>query len=173
MFNAKHKSIVLVTLFVTSSVSAIDTPVSANAASVRTYRLIHLERVVSNSDSCRTLYRDLQKLAKKPLTLQFAPQPEQKNFTVKETTGALINHSYTIAKQTVNNNTLNRVGLGSFEINGKEVDYVVAVSANANKANFKYFYPIIFAGEEAQCYYTALIKPDRKTIEVLKKEFFT
>jgi hypothetical protein len=162
--NLKQKSVLLLApLLVTGAAYATD------AAPTKTYTLTNLQRVVSNHPNCTPLYHALQQLAKKPLSLQFASQSEPANFAATDTTGTLKNHSYTIVKQDVKDNVVNRVGMGSFEIDNSKVNYIIEISADAGQKNYKYLYPVIFSSKNGHCYYTALVQPDANTVAAFKK----
>jgi hypothetical protein len=154
IMNLKQKSVLLLApLLVTGAAYATD------AAPTKTYTLTNFT----------PLYHALQQLAKKPLSLQFASQSEPANFAATDTTGTLKNHSYTIVKQDVKDNVVNRVGMGSFEIDNSKVNYIIEISADAGQKNYKYLYPVIFSSKNGHCYYTALVQPDANTVAAFKK----
>jgi hypothetical protein len=139
------------------------------APAKKTYTLVNLQKVVSNSDQCDALYSELEQFVKTPVDLQFANKAATKDLDVKELTGKVVNHNYSIAKQSVLGHTVHRTGLGFFEVDNQKINYIVEISADTEQADFKYLYPIILSGDNGHCYYTALLKPSDATIAAFKK----
>lgn len=138
---------------------------------VKTYQLLNLQEVVSNDDTnCKGLYQSLQELSKKPLSFQFSRSEEgSNNFNLTDQSGQLQNHTYTIVQQKVSGSVVNRVGLGNFTLGNQKINYVIDIAGDTSKSNFKYLYPIIFSGDNAHCYFTALVRPDAVTAQTFKK----
>ncbi|EKD73058.1 MAG: hypothetical protein ACD_45C00473G0012 [uncultured bacterium] len=134
----------------------------------KTYKLEDLKNVVSNNSNCKTLYKDLQNLSKKPIEVQFTKSDES-TFIVQDKNNQLTKHNLVIVKQKADQNMINRIVMGALEVNHKKVDYVVEVAGDLNNKSHRYVYPIILAGENARCFFTALVKPDQTTIETFKK----
>jgi hypothetical protein len=88
---------------------------------------------------------------------------------VQEATGKVARHSYVIAKQNLVGHTVHRTGLGFFEMNKQQINYVVEVSADTKQADFKYLYPMILSGDNGHCFYTVLLKPTPETVASFKK----
>ncbi|EKD55364.1 MAG: hypothetical protein ACD_60C00013G0006 [uncultured bacterium] len=144
--------------------------VSAYAADngAKTYTLKDLKTAVSNHRHCKALSQDLQNLAKNPIVLQFTKQ-DQGVFTVQDQDNKITRHHLMIVKQNAMGNIMNRVVMGSLEINHKKVDYVVEVAADLTNKNHQYIYPTIISGENSHCFFTALLVPDKKTVAAFKK----
>lgn len=142
------------------------------APSVKTYSVTDLKSIVSNHSHCQTLYTDLQKVTKKPILLQFIHQSGQ-SFAVQDANNKLTKHSYAIVKQDADNNIVNRVGMGSFEVKGNKFDYVVEISGDVKHDNHKYHYPIILSSEAGHCYFTGLVRPSAGTVATFKKSIQT
>jgi hypothetical protein len=140
----------------------------AAKTTTKTYQLSDLRRVVSNHENCKPLYHDLQNLAAHPVVLHFS-NDSQTNFTVLDEQGKQAHHTYKILKQDVKNNMVNRIGMGSFELDGKKVEYVIDIAADLNKKDFKYAYPMILSSENAHCYYTALLTPSKETAKAFQQ----
>lgn len=142
-------------------------PLFADEAPTKTYRLMNLQRVTSNHPNCHTIYQSLQKLTTRSVNFSFASQGDALDVNDKQS--VLKNHTYRIVSQTADNQMVNRVGLGSFDLADNHIEYVITTSADLNKAGYKYLYPMILFSENAHCYYMALLKPNKKTIEDFKK----
>jgi hypothetical protein len=136
--------------------------------SARTYQLKQLKQVSAANENCKTIYRHLEQLSKKPIALQFNGK-DNSEFDVKHQDAQLINHSYKILKQTESGSTINRVGAGSFELNNDKMEYVLQIIADTNQQKFKYAYPIIISNDASHCMYTAVLEPDQHTIASFKK----
>lgn len=168
MFKPAQKLLAVVVIL------AIPFPSSATkttqaAAPAKTYELVDLKQVVSNSDKCAVIHHSLEELAKKPFSLQFSPSADSKQHIVKHVDSEVKNHSNMGAKQVANGNKFQRTSFGSLKLKNEKIDYVMEISANLDNHNHQYLYPIILSGDEAQCYYTALVKPDTQTVESFKK----
>ena len=135
-----------------------------NKGNVKEYSLNNVALVVSNSDNCGALFNALTKLSQNPLELEFSSTKEHKKFSVKDSNDSLKNHFYSIVKQNVGE-TVYRVGIGEFEIEGQKVDYVVTASADVKNPNYKHSYPVILSGDNARCHFTAVLNPDADTAE--------
>lgn len=166
MFKKMQIALSLVVLLVV--VNATDAESISHASSTKTYTLTKLRQVVSNHDECSAFYKDLKQLTKNPVSLQFAPSSKSR-IAAKDSSGQVANHSHSIVKQKVEGGTVHRVVTGEFKLNKQKVDYVAEISANLNNADHQYLYPIILASHNAQCYYTALIKPSDDTVAAFKK----
>jgi hypothetical protein len=163
--------------FAASSGPAMATQASAGSANgpTKTYEVLRLKQVVSNSEQCQGLYSALKSATEEPIALQFAPHPVKSgHFLVSDANAQLVSHEFTIVKQEVSadGSQISRVGMGSFSLNqhqnSYQVDYVIDVNADVNQANFKYIYPMLLSGVQGHCEYVALIQPDAKTIAALK-----
>lgn len=162
----KHNGIVLFALLAGFGITyAADTPVSS---ATKTYFLTQLQSVTSNSPRCESLYRDLQQLTKKSVNLEFT-QVDKKNFVVKDLAGKLVDHNYSIVKQKVKGHLVNRIGMGSFTINNKQINYVIEIAGNTDQKNYDYLYPMILSSDNGRCTYTGVVKPNPETITLLKK----
>ena len=150
-------------------VSIASSCVYATEAPLKTYQLKNLQRAVSNHENCAPLYKSLQQLASRPIELEFSSRSEQNNFDVKDMSNRIANHSYQIVKQEINGNMVNRVGMGTFELNHHRLEYMLAISADLDRKNYKYTYPIVISGENAHCFYTAMLQPSNETIAAFKK----
>src|SRR3990167_4652317 len=124
------------------------------AASEKAYELLDLRGFSSNESACKAVYSDLKENS---ATVEFSVQHKE---------GKIQNHHYSIVQQSVKENTVDRVGLGSFNINNHKISYMIFISVNAeSKDQRHYSYPIVFFSEDYRCRYTALIKPDAETIK--------
>ena len=154
-----------------------DSPLKNAAAVTKTYQLLHLKTVVSNSQNCAPLFRALVQATQQPLVLQFSPnlssssenQSKKTTFSVTDNTGQLTSHNYSILQQEVNGPYVHRVGAGSFMLNQQKVDYVIDISADTSQPNFKYSYPAIFSTDNAHCTYVGLVEPDGQSVQDFKK----
>ncbi len=155
------------TLIIAASITA-NTAYATDTAT-KTYKLTDLKRVVANHENCKPIYTALQKLADDTITLHFTKGAEQSSFTIGDGNGKTTNHTYKILKQEIKNNTVNRVGAGSFEIANKKIEYIIEIAADLNKKDFKYAYPMILSGENAHCFYTALLNPSADTVKSFQK----
>lgn len=153
---------VMVLLIPFTSVRAVDSP-------VKTYTLVDLKQAVSNSPKCDAFYESLKPLTQAPFSLQFNEPSETGERTVQHLGGQLVNHTHTTMKQSVNGNLVHRVGMGTFELNGEKIDYVMEIGADLDNPDHQYLYPTILASDNARCYCTALVKPDEATVTAFKK----
>ncbi len=141
-----------------------------DAPSIKTYTLKDLRPVVSNSGRCDAIHQELKALTQTPLSLQFSKHPEKEgHYLVSDMTGRLKEHTHTRAKQKAEGNRFHRTSTGSFEVNGQKVDYVADISADLDNPGHQYLYPVILAGDNARCYYTALIQPSEETVAAFKE----
>ena len=147
---------------------AIVTSAHADNAANKTYQLTHLQQAVASDNSCNKYFGDLKKLAKKPLSLSFANK-ESAEFNVSDQNNKIINHTYKIIKQSNTDNTINRLGMGSFELDNGKWNYVLQISADAKKPDEKFVYPIIISNEQAHCVYTGELIPDHATVAAFRK----
>ncbi|EKD74539.1 MAG: hypothetical protein ACD_44C00410G0001 [uncultured bacterium] len=137
------------------------------AASEKAYELLDLRGFSSNESACKAVYSDLKEISKMPVVLSFSKENSATvEFSVQHKEGKIQNHHYSIVQQSVKENTVDRVGLGSFNINNHKISYMIFISVNAeSKDQRHYSYPIVFFSEDYRCRYTALIKPDAETIK--------
>jgi len=141
-----------------------------NKGGLKTYTLSNVALVVSNSDSCGAIFNSLSKLAENELKLEFTSTKEDKKFAVKHSEETLLNHTHAIVKQNSATETVYRVGVGEFEIEGKKVDYVITTSTDIKHPSYKHLYPLILSADNAHCYFTALIQPSADTTEDFIKD---
>jgi hypothetical protein len=163
MNNIKKQSILLI-----ASVFAISNAYATQPSSTKAYTVTNLQRVVSNHANCQLVHHALQQFFKKPVMLQFSSNSDNTNFEAKDLAGKSSDHSYSIIKEDIKDNVVNRVSVGSFMLDKHKINYVVEISADISQKNFKYHYPIILDSESGHCYYTALVKPDAKTVAQFK-----
>lgn len=143
---------------------------AASSQSFKTYQVTDLKLVVNNSSSCATTYTSLKKWMSQPVSFQFSKDNTQADsYNVTDTSQQPQNHHYTIVSQKANGSVVDRVGMGSFNLNNQPIEYVVSIAADTSQTNFKYIYPVIIASNNAHCYFTALIHPDAATVASFKK----
>lgn len=142
---------------------------AATPATTKSYTLTDLQRVVSNSENCKPLYKALKKATQHPLVFQFAAQPNHENIAVTDPSNQITSHNYSILKQDIRGTVVHRIGTGTFMLNQQLVDYVIDVSADTSDSHFHYIYPIILLSDNAHCYYTGLIHPDATTVSTFKQ----
>lgn len=131
--------------------------------SVKNYTLKDLKNVVAGDSECKTLHSALLSLGKKPVTLEFANN-NNGEYDVKHQNNKLINHTYKVIQQTTTDTAVNRIGMGTFELDNNKMDYVLQVSVDSKHGNHQYAYPIIISNEKSHCVFTGLLKPDQKTL---------
>jgi len=143
---------------------------AANTApQTKSYQLLKLKEVVSNTDDCRSVYHSLKALKKSPLKFQFAHTDNTgTNFNLNDAAGKVQNHSYSIIEQKVSGHVASRIGMGNFVLDQKPIQYVLVIAGDADQQNFKYLYPVILSSDNSHCYFTGLLKPDSKTSETFK-----
>ena len=67
-----------------------------------------------------------------PVVLSFLKEGSAPvEFSVQHKEGKIQNHHYSIVQQSVKENTVDRVGLGSFNINNHKISYMIFISVNA------------------------------------------
>jgi len=135
----------------------------------KTYSIENLKRIVTNSESCRPIYDSLKALASKQVQLRFTPTGKTGSFNMTDLNGAMKNSTFTILKEKTDPHSINRVGMGSFELNHQKIDYVIQVGVDLNKPSKEYLYPMILSGDTRLCYYSALLKPSENTTTRFKK----
>jgi len=165
----KSKIIAAVALVAVAGAAYFTTKAVMHKGGVKTYTLSNVALVVSNSDNCGTIFNALSKLSETPLKLEFTSTEQNTNFNVKDSNETLKNHKHAIVKQDVGE-TVYRVGLGSFELEGGKVEYVITTSTDIKNENYKHLYPVILAADSARCYFTALIAPDFDTTKDFIKD---
>ena len=120
------------------------------------------------------LYQALLKATTGPLTLQFSPNPTEPHFLVSDSNSSFENHHFYILKQKIQGTYIQRIGMGYFDLNKlsgfdqKQINYVIQISVDTQKNNFKYSYPLILSSDHGQCAYTAVLVPDTNTISKFK-----
>src|SRR3990167_8840161 len=114
MIDGKHIKIALALFVVSSFVS----PASL-AEEEKSYTITNLKTLVSNSKNCFPLFKDLKRAFKKPITLTFN-KINDTDFTASEKNNTISNTSFKIIKEDIGNNTLHRLGIGSFEVGQKK-----------------------------------------------------
>ncbi len=160
----------IVTAFLLCTAPAYCLAAQADASKpVKTYTLIDLKPVITNSAKCDACLQDLQPLTKAPFSLQFTKQEEEGKHSVTHLSGLIGDHTHTTVMQTVAGNIVHRIGIGTFVINGKKVDYMAMFSADLDNPSHNYLYPITLAFENGHCSYTALLKPSEETVAAFKK----
>lgn len=135
-----RKTIQLCLVVLVLSVS-VGHAVAADRASKtsKPYRLINLNKVVSNSDACKADYYDVKDFTKQDVQLNLANSGASRRVT------------------------------GTLEYNHQKLDYVVAVPASAESDKIPLLYPAILSTQNARCYYTALAKPSEAVAATPKK----
>lgn len=165
MLNKKRNYSALLFLFIFPvSVFAAEN----NSQPVKTYILTDLRKMIGNGPQCDAFNKDLEGLTKNSFVMQFTKQEEGKH-SVNDLSGQISNHTHTTVKQSVKNNFVQRVGIGTFELNSKKIDYVLSVSADLDNEKHEYLYPMILSTADARCSCSALLKPDAATVEAFKK----
>lgn len=157
------------------AVSAVASP-----GPVKTYQILRVKQVVSNSEQCGKLYDALSSMTDKPLSLQFSTHPTKSNYLAVNDGGAeLMSHEFTVVDQKVSadGSQIHRVGMGSFTLTQGQttypVDYVINIDADTKQANFDYRYPMLLSGVGGHCEYVAVIQPDKETVESFKQHIKT
>ena len=164
------KNIFKSVLFASSLISAGVFAADAQTTSTdKNYNIDSLKMVVSNGAQCKTLLGELDKTFKKPVTFQSAERTGHSSFNITEKNNRLVNLTYNIAQESVTGSSLKRIGLGSFNISKDKFDYVVHVTADAGKKDFRYQYPVIISNDGGECVYTGIVKPSKDTVEAFKK----
>ncbi len=136
----------------------------------KSYTLVDLQSVVSNSEHCAPFYEALKQLSEKPVVLEFKKNGHKRTLEVHDHSGQLSHHRHTTLKQKGQGKQLNRMGTGTFEFNHEKMDYLISISANVDNPNYQYLYPIILTSHQGQCYYTALVKPSEETVAAFKRK---
>ncbi|MDP1574601.1 MAG: hypothetical protein Q8L78_06700 [Coxiellaceae bacterium] len=155
-----------VTTLLIANIALADTTATAPH---KTYTLVKLQRVVTNSPSCRPIFDSLKSLSSNHIHLSFKPTGEKGNFVVTDLKGVMQNSTFKILKEHVSAQSINRVGMGSFELNKQKIDYVIQVGVDLSKSTKDYLYPVILSGDTHLCYYSALLKPSEETTTAFKK----
>ncbi|NCX94367.1 MAG: hypothetical protein EBX40_06805 [Gammaproteobacteria bacterium] len=141
----------------------------AITAPVKHYQLKDLQLVVSNSDACAPLLDALKAATQNSIALQFSPHPVNSgHFLVQDQNQQLTGHEYSVVKQEKLDGTLHRLGTGMLTLRQYTLKYDIDIAADPAQANFQYLYPIIISGENAHCYYTALLQPSTETSAAFK-----
>lgn len=135
----------------------------------KTYSIEELKRVVTNSPSCHLIFDSLKELASRHVRLSFTPTGKTGSFTMTDLRGVMKNSTFTILKEKSNSHSINRVGMGSFELDHQKIDYVIQVGVDLNKPAKDYLYPMILSGDTRLCYYSALLKPNENTTMRFKR----
>ncbi len=163
-------SALFATALLLSAAPASYSAVQADASKpIKTYTLVDLKPVITNSAKCDACLQDLQPLTKAPFSLQFTKHEEEGKHSVAHLSGLVGDHTHTTVMQTVSGNIVHRIGVGTFAINGKKVDYMAMFSADLDNPSHSYLYPITLAFENGHCSYTALLKPSEETVAAFKK----
>jgi hypothetical protein len=166
MVKCFFKSVLLASSLISGGAFAADAqPTSTD----KNYNIDSLKMVVSNASQCKSLLSELDKTFKKAVTFQSAERTGHSSFNVTEKNNRLMNLTYNIAQENVNGNLLKRIGLGSFNIGKDKFDYVVHISVDGAKKDFRYQYPVIISNDGGECVYTAIVKPSKDTVEAFKK----
>lgn len=143
--------------------------VFAEETATKTYSLTHLQKIAASNTKCAATFKDLQTLAKKPITLAFTTNGDKATFKVTHADEAVVNHSYKIVQQNTTESSISRVGIGTMDLNNQTLAYVLQITADLKQKDFKFNYPMIITNEKNNCIYTAILVPDSKTIATFKK----
>lgn len=166
----KQLCLVLSSLVLSSGVAFAAVPkAKVQAAPYKEYTLLNIQTVVSNSERCQAIEHSLKEFAKNPIHLQFANKATPGHLAMKDQSKVTDKHRYIIVEQNVKTGVVDRTGIGRFDINNQAISYVIKIGADTHQANFNYLYPMILAGDNAHCFYTALLKPSAETVEAFKK----
>lgn len=143
---------------------------AANQLNLKSYHLLNIQTVVSNSTECQKINESLKTLAAKPLYFNFVAQEGKANqWNVTEKNNKVTHHQYALVDQVIDAHSVTRTGIGQFDLNQQTITYVVKVTGDIQQTDFKYIYPLILSADRGHCFYTALLKPDLKTVASFKK----
>lgn len=157
-------------VFATTALLAINIAMAdTKPVMYKTYSIENLKRVVTNSESCKPIYNSLKNLASKHVKLSFTAKGKKGSFVMTDLRGVMKNSTFTILKEDTSSHSINRVGMGSFEIDNQKIDFVIQVGVDLNKPSKEYLYPMILSGDSRSCYYSALLKPNENTTMRFKR----
>jgi hypothetical protein len=143
-------------------------PLMADEAK-KVYSLLDLREMVYNHQKCDPIFRDLHELNKEPIVLQFAKNTQGK-ITATHQGNKIKNYSHKVVAQKSKEGSLQRMVLGSFELNHEVIEYFVAITGNTVNEKHQHLYPTILTAADGHCHFAALVKPDEQTVASFKKQ---
>ncbi|PIR25271.1 MAG: hypothetical protein COX62_07410 [Deltaproteobacteria bacterium CG_4_10_14_0_2_um_filter_43_8] len=117
---------------------------ATHEAAPKSYTLKDLRLIVSNGNECKPFYHNLKKFEKNPINLHFET-PVKGKHAVKHASADITNHTHSTVKQTVKNDKVHRIGMGTFDYKQEAVHYVVEVSADLKNEEHKHIHPLLMS----------------------------